>query len=191
MQPAKPAGLYNNTNTDFNSCLLLHTNMKKSQVIDVYLLLGSNLGNKKQHINQAGEGIKKEIGEITAGSALYKTAPWGKTDQPDFINQAIKVATFLTPQQVLDQIFHIEKSLGRERTAHWGSRVIDIDILFYGNEVVNDPRLTIPHPHLHNRAFALLPLLEIAPEFIHPVFKQSIRQLRTKLSDNLSVEEIK
>lgn len=164
--------------------------MNNSHSEDVYLLLGSNLGNKKNYISDAIACIKEHIGFVKNESSLYKTAPWGKTDQPDFINKALIIVTFLEPKQVLDKILYIEKSLGRERTEHWGSRTIDIDILFYGNEIVEQPGLSIPHPQIQNRAFALLPLLEIAPDFIHPVFKQSIRQLRNKLNDDLSVEKI-
>lgn len=163
--------------------------MNNSHSEDVYLLLGSNMGDKESYISNAIMCIREHIGIVKKESSLYKTTPWGKTDQPDFINKALIIVTFLEPKQVLDKILYIEKSLGRERTEHWGSRTIDIDILFYGNEIVEQPGLSIPHPQLQNRAFVLLPLLEIAPDFIHPIFEQSICQLRNKLNDDLSVEK--
>jgi 2-amino-4-hydroxy-6-hydroxymethyldihydropteridine diphosphokinase len=155
-----------------------------------YLLLGSNLGDSKEYLKQAVDKISGLAGEITGQSALYQTASWGKTDQPDFINQVLRIKTNLTPQQLLETILVIEKSLGRQRTEKWGSRTIDIDILFYGEQVIREENLVIPHPFLHERRFTLLPLLELCPDLVHPVLDQTIKQLYQLLDDQLSVIKI-
>ena len=154
---------------------------------EAYLLLGSNIGESKKYISDAIDFIKKNIGSVTAQSSLYQTASWGKTDQPDFINQVVRVETILDPQKLLENILVIEKKLGRERTEKWGSRTIDIDLLFFGDQIVKEDNLVVPHPYLHERRFTLMPLIEIDPELLHPVFKETITQLYSKLNDNLSV----
>lgn len=155
-----------------------------------YLLLGSNLGDSKKYLHDASDNIEREIGVITGRSSLYQTASWGKQDQPDFINQVISVDTNLLPKELLNVILEIELELGRQRMEKWGSRTIDIDILLYDNNVVNDPDLTIPHPYLHERRFSLMPLSEIAPEIIHPLYNRSIKELLDNLSDNLLVKKL-
>jgi 2-amino-4-hydroxy-6-hydroxymethyldihydropteridine diphosphokinase len=157
---------------------------------NTYILLGSNLGESKNHISDAISAITSDIGLVTAKSSLYQTAAWGKTDQPDFINQVIEVKTELDPSRLLESVLLIEKKLGRERYEKWGSRIIDIDVLFYDNEIVCLPNLTIPHPYLHLRRFTLLPLNELNSDFIHPVLKESISHLLFKLDDNLFVEKV-
>lgn len=157
---------------------------------NTYILLGSNLGETKNHISDAISKIASDIGIVTAQSSLYKTAAWGKTDQPDFINQVIEVKTHLNPISLLESVLLIEKKLGRERYEKWGSRIIDIDILFYDNQIVSLPNLTIPHPFLHIRRFTLLPLNEINSDFIHPVLKKTISQLLFNLDDNLFVDKV-
>ena len=157
---------------------------------DVYVLLGSNLGDRLALISRATSMIEIEIGEVVARSALYETASWGNTDQPDFINQALQLRTNLSAQEVLEKSLGIETTLGRQREEKWGSRTIDIDLLFYGSSVINESNLVIPHPHLHERAFALIPLSEVAPELIHPIFGQSVSVLCRNLEDRLSVKRI-
>lgn len=154
---------------------------------NLYLLLGGNLGDRTLYLQQARESIVTQVGTIKNASALYQTAAWGKTDQPAFLNQVLEVSTVLTPEQVLQTINNIEHELGRERLEHWGARVIDIDILFYDNLVQQTQRLTIPHPQLHLRRFTLLPLLEIAPDLVHPVLQLSIKQLLAQCPDQLEV----
>lgn len=154
---------------------------------EAYLLLGSNLGDSKKYLSDALMQITDLVGMPTGKSSLYQTASWGKTNQPDFINQVIRVQTNLAPQQLLTTILVIEKSLGRMRTERWGSRTIDIDLLFYGDQIIREENLIVPHPFLHERRFTLLPLLELNPDLIHPVLNQTIKQLYQQLNDNLSV----
>lgn len=157
---------------------------------EVYLLLGSNLGDRMKQVRDAADLIAKNVGKIMIRSACYETASWGNTDQPDFINQVLLVRTELTAREVLDQVLAIEVSLGRVRHEKWGSRLIDIDILFYGAEIISEPDLVVPHPHLHERAFVLVPLEEIAPALVHPVLKQSVSELARNLNDGLLVKRI-
>ncbi len=155
-----------------------------------YLLLGSNLGNRRKYLSLAISEIQTKIGTIVRRSSLYQTASWGKHDQPDFLNQVIELKTSLQAQELLSGILKIESDLGRKRLEKWGSRIIDIDILLYEDLIINDPKLIIPHPYLAFRRFCLMPLCEIAPEFIHPVLKKSIQQLLLELSDDLLVKRL-
>ena len=152
-----------------------------------YLLIGGNLGDRIQNLADANRLIEEEIGEIIKMSSIYETAAWGITEQPDFLNQVLLVKTKLTAEKMMLVILSIEKKLGRIRTQKNASRIIDIDILFFNNEIINKPQLTIPHPELQNRKFALIPLNEIAPDLIHPVFKQSIKNLLSTSKDTLPV----
>ncbi|WP_299823717.1 2-amino-4-hydroxy-6-hydroxymethyldihydropteridine diphosphokinase [uncultured Pontibacter sp.] len=154
----------------------------------LYLLLGGNLGNRTLYLQQARESINQRVGSITHTSKVYETAAWGKTDQPTFLNQVLEVESMLSPEQVLQSINTIEHELGRIRQEHWGARVIDIDILFYDDLVQQTQRLTIPHPQLHLRRFTLMPLVEIAPDLVHPVLGQSIKQLLEGCPDKLEVK---
>ncbi|WP_187263878.1 2-amino-4-hydroxy-6-hydroxymethyldihydropteridine diphosphokinase [Pontibacter beigongshangensis] len=156
---------------------------------DIYLLLGGNLGNRPAFLQQARESLAIEVGAITSSSRLYETAAWGKTDQPAFLNQVLRLRTELQPEQVLLAIHRIEQELGRERVEHWGARVIDIDILFYEDLVLQTQRLTIPHPQLHKRRFTLMPLVELAPELVHPVLQQTVKSLLENCEDALEVHE--
>ena len=157
---------------------------------DIYLLLGSNLGDSKKYISDAIRLIKAEIGAVISASSLYQTAAWGKIDQPDFINQIINIQSDSDPKQLLNKIIVLEKILGRQRIEKWGSRTIDIDILFYGNMIINEPDLVIPHPQLHNRRFTLMPLMELAPDFVHPILNQTISTLFESLKDKLYVKKL-
>mgnify|MGYP001463998380 CR=1 FL=1 len=155
-----------------------------------YLLLGGNLGDRRKYIALAIAEIEAKIGNITKRSSLYETASWGKHDQPDFFNQVIEVKTSLKPQELLSGILSIEAQLGRKRIEKWGSRIIDIDILLYQDQVINEPELIVPHPYLAFRRFCLMPLCEIAPEFIHPLLKKNIQELLIELSDDLFVKRL-
>lgn len=157
-------------------------------MIDVFLLLGSNLGDRHLLLQQAIGMIGLEVAPVVVRSSVYETQSWGKTDLPDYLNQVIMVKTDKTAREVLDIVLAIEESLGRKRLEKWGSRTMDIDILFYGGAIVDEPGLTIPHPELHRRRFTLEPLAEIAPGLIHPVIKKNILQLKTELKDELIVK---
>ncbi|MBL6445275.1 2-amino-4-hydroxy-6-hydroxymethyldihydropteridine diphosphokinase [Fulvivirga sp. 29W222] len=157
----------------------------------IFLLLGSNLGDKKKLLNVACMEIDKQIGQITRKSALYETAAWGKTDQPTFINQVVEVSSDLPAKEILVRINQIESLLGRVRMEKWGARMIDIDILYYGQDIVDTESLTIPHPGIPNRQFTLVPLVEIAPDFMHPVIQKSNKELLATCPDTLEVNLIK
>ena len=155
---------------------------------EIYLLLGSNLGNREEYLRRGLVLLQQGVGEIKKASALYRTASWGKTDLPEYLNQAVCIHSDLKPRDLLTTVNLIEKMLGRQREEKWGSRTLDIDILLYGNEIVNEPDLLIPHPYLHVRKFALAPLAEIAPDILHPATGKKINCLLSELSDNLYVE---
>jgi 2-amino-4-hydroxy-6-hydroxymethyldihydropteridine diphosphokinase len=159
-------------------------------MIEVFLLLGSNLGIRELFLQQAVQLIEQTIAPVTKASGIYETQSWGKTDEPDYLNQVVQLATELPAQTVLERILNIEVILGRKRDVKWGSRIIDIDILFYGDEIINEPGLIVPHPELHNRRFTLEPLEELAPDFIHPVLKKSVLKLKKELKDSLIVKKL-
>ena len=160
--------------------------MQTSNLQIVYLLLGSNLGNRKEILDKAIELINDKIGVIISKSKDYETKPWGVTDQPDFLNLAISIYTTLKPLEILQQTQAIENQLGRVRKEKWGARLIDIDIMFYGNEIINEPNLKVPHPLMQERDFALIPLSEIAPHFVHPVLGKTVLELRNRICFDLS-----
>ncbi|MCG3172012.1 MAG: Bifunctional folate synthesis protein [Myxococcota bacterium] len=144
--------------------------------------LGSNTGDRKANLERALELLRQEPGlVITRLSSMIVTPPWGKTDQPDFLNMAIEVESGMTPRELLDLFLRTERAMGRERLERWGPRVIDIDLLLAGGLILDEPGLKIPHPLMHEREFVLEPLTEIAPGAIHPVFGDSIQSLLQKL----------
>ena len=152
-----------------------------------HLLLGANLGDRIATLAEAKKRIGQRIGTVVKASSLYETQPWGKPDQPEFINQALEVATNLPPLAVLKAILEIEQQLGRTRQEKWDARTIDIDMLFYENKTLHTGELTLPHPQLHERNFALVPMLEIAPNKQHPIFKKTIEELYEASTDELEV----
>ncbi|HNR20251.1 MAG TPA: 2-amino-4-hydroxy-6-hydroxymethyldihydropteridine diphosphokinase [Bacteroidia bacterium] len=157
----------------------------------VILLLGSNMGERKYQIVKALELLEREVGEIILQSGLYETEAWGKTDQPPFLNLCVVIETKFSPKDVLAKNLLIEADMGRVRGDKWGARVIDIDILFYGNEIVEERNLRIPHPEFENRKFAIVPLMEIQPAFIHPVSSKTIQEVYANCNDSLKVRLIK
>ncbi|MFA6247557.1 MAG: 2-amino-4-hydroxy-6-hydroxymethyldihydropteridine diphosphokinase [Mucilaginibacter sp.] len=159
-------------------------------MIDVFLLLGSNLGNRNAFLNKAIEHIEQDIAPVIKKSPVYETQSWGKTDLPDYLNQVVMLQTALPAKDVLQRVLTIEIEMGRKREEKWGSRIIDIDILFYGNDIINEPNLIVPHPELHNRRFTLEPLGMLMPDFIHPVLNKSILELKSSLKDDLIVKKI-
>jgi 2-amino-4-hydroxy-6-hydroxymethyldihydropteridine diphosphokinase len=154
---------------------------------DVYLLLGSNVGERGANLARASALISQNINVIRKQSGIYETAAWGKTDQSAFLNQAVMIQTDISAVSLLSMLKNIEKSVGRVDTEKWGPRVIDIDILFYGAEIIQTPDLQVPHPYLPVRRFALLPLAEIAGDLVHPVLKKTIKEL---LADCLDSSEV-
>lgn len=140
-------------------------------------------------LEAARSRIQTAGGEIQLASALYETAAWGKTDQPDFLNQALRVATSQDAPAWLLTLLDIEKQMGRRREGKYGPRIIDIDILFFNNSIIHEPLLVIPHPEIQHRRFALTPLAEIAPFLIHPVLQKTIRQLLAECTDPLAVKQ--
>jgi 2-amino-4-hydroxy-6-hydroxymethyldihydropteridine diphosphokinase len=142
----------------------------------VYLALGSNVGNRAAHLKAAMAALPPQM-EVKAKSQVYETPPWGYANQEKFLNQVIMVKTYLSPEMLIKHLKRLEVALGREATFQNGPRVIDIDILFYDDLVYESPTLVIPHPRLHERGFVLMPLMDIAPDLVHPVKQQSIRQL--------------
>jgi len=155
----------------------------------VYLLIGGNMGDRFNYLRQAKDAIGKNAGKILETSAIYETEAWGLTNQDKFLNQALKIDTQLNPKDLLHCLLQIEESLGRKREVKYGPRIIDIDILFYGNEIVSTPHLKIPHPEIQNRRFALQCLQDIAPTFCHPVLHKTIRQLLADCADPLVVNK--
>lgn len=157
----------------------------------VYLLLGANKGDRERNLSLAAGFISGEVGEILQHSSVYETAAWGKEDQPAFLNEVLLVNTALAAKKVLEKIFSIEHKMGRVRAQKWAQRIIDIDILFYNHEVINEKDLIVPHPFIHERRFTLVPLVEIAPGLVHPVLKRTMRELLDACPDKLEVRTFK
>jgi 2-amino-4-hydroxy-6-hydroxymethyldihydropteridine diphosphokinase len=153
----------------------------------LFILLGTNLGDRFQNLETARNEIEKNAGKITKFSGIYETEAWGITDQPSFLNQVLQISTDLKPNKILQIILIIEKKMGRIRDQKWGSRLIDIDILYLGNLKLIGNNLIIPHPFLHERRFTLAPLAEIAPDFIHPILQKTNLELLENCGDDSQV----
>lgn len=157
---------------------------------DLFLILGSNLGDRLLNLKLVLDLIQSEIGPVELTSGLYETEPWGYSNQGMFLNQVIKLRSNMIPTDLLEKVLMLEQKLGRKRNGEPNSaRTIDIDILFYGNFIINTENLTIPHPRLHLRKFVLIPLNEISPGFKHPVMDKSISNLLEICPDNLDVRK--
>jgi 2-amino-4-hydroxy-6-hydroxymethyldihydropteridine diphosphokinase len=155
-----------------------------------YLLIGGNLGNRQQNLSAAREIIGQVCGNILQTSAIYETSAWGNTDQPAFLNQALEITTSLSAEKLLQCLLNAEHTMGRIRKEKMGPRKIDMDILFFNDAIIHQPHLKIPHPQLHNRRFALMPMHEIAPALIHPLLKKTITQLLKESKDELPVNKL-
>lgn len=153
----------------------------------VYLLLGSNLANREAAINEAVGQIEQKCGVILRRSSIYRSKAWGFIHQPDFFNIVLILETSLSPESLLQTLLGIEQEMGRTREGKWQSRLIDIDILFYGSEIIRQPGLQIPHPRIAERNFTLVPLMEIAPQLVHPTMKATIEELYLQSTDTLEV----
>lgn len=151
-----------------------------------YLSLGTNLGDRLANLSAAITKLPPKINPMVQ-SSIYESEPWGYSDQPAFLNQVIKAATDLEPLDLLAFLKSTEVQMGRQETFRFGPRLIDLDILFFDDLILETPTLTIPHPRIAERAFILVPLAEIAPDLLHPVLEKSIQQLKTGV-DSSSVE---
>ncbi len=146
----------------------------------IYLALGTNLGDRLANLRTAIAALTHAV-TVLAESPVYETPPWGVMDQPDFLNMVLKGSTHLASPALLVHLKRLETQLGRAPSIRYGPRLIDVDILFYDDLVLNTTDLIIPHPRLHERAFVLVPLMDLAPDFVHPVFGKTIRELLTAL----------
>ena len=151
------------------------------------LLSGSNTGDLSRNMECALTMMAQYAGDIKNKSFIYETEAWGKIDQPAYYNQVIELNTYLDAHTLMQKLLQIEKMMGRERTEKWAPRLIDLDILYFNNEVINEPDLKIPHPHLHERRFTLAPLSEILPDMLHPILNRSNKDLLDSLTDTLKV----
>ena len=154
-----------------------------------YLLIGGNLGNRKENLSVALTLITKQCGQVSKKSSLYETAAWGNTNQPSFLNQALEIKTSLNARQLIRRVLKVEKEMGRIRKEKLGPRSIDIDILFFNNETHDLQFLRVPHPEIQKRRFGLVPMAEIVPELLHPVLKKTISQLLNECPDELEVKK--
>ena len=153
----------------------------------VYLLIGGNMGDRMANLNTAKKWVEIQIGSIQKISSIYETAAWGHTNQADFLNQLIVVQTELNADKLMQHLLEIELKMGRERDIPMGPRTIDLDIIYFNNEVINLQNLTIPHPKIAERRFVLTPLCEIDPEYIHPILNKSNASLLKDCGDSLAV----
>ncbi len=153
-----------------------------------YLLLGTNLGDRINNLKRAIEKVEMNS-KVVLRSKIYTTAAWGIENQSDFLNQVVCIHTEFDPQKLLENVLDIEQQLGRERLVKWGSRIIDIDVLYFNDEIIETPKLIIPHPQIHNRRFTLIPLVELNPDYIHPKINKSNLELLEICSDTLSVKK--
>jgi len=144
----------------------------------IYLGLGTNLGDRLRNLQKA-IGSLSRVMSVTAVSPIYQSDPWGVTDQPPFLNMCLSATTPLNPKTLLHFLKNLETELGRQKTIKWGPRLIDIDILLYDDKIIDTNHLTIPHPHMTERAFVLVPLADIAPDLIHPIHNKTIAELKT------------
>ena len=154
----------------------------------IFLLLGSNMGDRHGQLERAKEQIAKEAGKVIDTSSIYETAAWGKEQQAAFLNQVLHIDSVWSPDQLLKIVLGIEEEMGRIRSEKWGARVIDIDLLYYHSLIITRPELQVPHPGIPKRRFTLAPLAEIAPNFIHPQLRSNQKTLLDNCTDPLEVQ---
>jgi len=165
-------------------------------VIDqrVFIAIGSNLGDRVENCRRAADLVTSDKGKVTLirSSSFYETEPWGVAGQGAFINSVIEIRTGLPPEALLGFLKSIEQKMGRTtQPVRWGPRLIDLDIIFYGDKVVEEEGLVVPHPYAHLRAFVLVPLAEIAPDFVHPLLGKKVSELVEALPDKKGVKRLK
>jgi 2-amino-4-hydroxy-6-hydroxymethyldihydropteridine diphosphokinase len=154
-----------------------------------YLLTGGNLWNRENNISLARDYIEEYCGEVIDQSSVYETAAWGPVNQPAYLNQVLQVTTHFSAPELMQNLLRIEKDLGRHREERYGARTIDIDILFFNNETIDQEDLIIPHPRLYTRRFVLVPLNEIASQLVHPILQLSVSELLKQCTDPLDVKK--
>jgi len=155
--------------------------------MNYYLLLGSNLGERMQMLSDAEELIEQKIGEVQLRSSVYETSPWGNVDQSSFLNMALLVSSSLQPDEVVSLTQNIELDLGKNTIEKWGPRTIDIDIIYIDDQIINSGSLVVPHPRMYDRNFTLIPLMEIAGDFIDPIKSMSVEDLYDICEDETEV----
>ncbi len=153
----------------------------------VYLLIGGNMGDRMANLTTALQLLEQEAGAIKNLSSIYETAAWGYTNQPHFLNQALLLETALNANDLMECLLRIERNMGRERNVPLGPRTIDLDIIYFNSDMINTSLVSVPHPRLSERKFVLLPLVEIAPNYIHPVFNKTNTLLLKECGDSLAV----
>ncbi len=150
----------------------------------IYFSIGSNIGDRLHYMEEAIRLININVGKVTSRSSMYETEGWGIKDQPKFLNAVVEIESTRFPSEILKITQKIEYALGKSKKEKWGPRNIDIDILYYGNEIFNEEGLVIPHPHISERKFVLKPMSEIAPDWVDPVSKKTIQELLTACEDS-------
>jgi 2-amino-4-hydroxy-6-hydroxymethyldihydropteridine diphosphokinase len=155
-----------------------------------YLLLGTNLGNKKENLYKAISHLKERGISVLRASSIYESEPWGIKEQPWFLNRVLEVSSDLSPEELLETILAIEIDMGRVRKVKWGERLIDIDILYIEDQILNLPQLTVPHPGIYSRRFTLLPLAELEPHGVDPVKQKTVVDLLDECTDPLSCKKM-
>ncbi len=158
---------------------------------DIILQTGSNLGDRKANLAKASYLLQAEVGPLVKASQIYLTEAWGVKEQPDFYNQVLLLHTELSPEALLEKILDIEIRMGRIRQRKWGERTIDIDIIFYGTQIIHEEGLTIPHPWLQERNFVLAPLAEIAADWLHPILQKDVATLLRESPDESTAKPLK
>ncbi len=153
-------------------------------MVHAVLLIGSNLGDRRGNLDSGSRMVHRLAGPVVRKSAVYACSPWGFVHQPDFLNQVLVVETSMSPLQLLDCLQGIERQVGRTPAGRWMARTLDIDILFFGSEILATDRLTVPHPLLPSRRFALVPAVEVLPDFIHPQLNTSLSALLARCPDD-------
>ncbi len=151
----------------------------------IYLLLGSNIGDRLDYLRTAEKLIQEADIKVLDESSIYETEPWGEKDQSWFLNIVLQVETTIPPKELLKKCLSIEQTMGRERKGKWKERTIDIDILYYNDLILNDPELVLPHPAIQDRRFTLIPLDELCPREIHPLLNETQQELLAKCQDQL------
>ena len=160
-------------------------------MITAYIGMGTNLGDRAAALRSAVEELGRRKGvRLKDASSVYETAPVGVTDQPDFLNAVLRIETDLSGRALLELLLEVERVFGRVRKEKWGPRTLDLDVLLYGDAVLREDGLLVPHPHLHERAFVLLPLCDLCPDGLHPVLKRTFRELARSIGANQEVQRV-